>query len=589
MAALKVAIMFCLILFIIYCVLIVKKHMPCLHKDMASMEPSEKDGDLSQQDNEELMSESAGEEQLKEEIPKKLEADEVQGGSSDLVDESCHEASFEDCFTEQNIEVEQDLETIPLEGFPFEEWPSSKEDEAVSDEGESEKDKDILILEDEILSIENESHDQIMEMAITNEKKGGIASMPLIQAQVLIGEGTIQTMLESTVTLDLPAVKVKEIRAEVRDVTTNIIEDKVIIQAVVHKQIFFIGTDAVVHHQAEDIPVSYFVDITGAAPGMDVSVTPTVEHVTYSLLDSTTLHQKVILLFNAVVTQTQLLDVEEGADPTLYYVATVIGQGSQQLIVENGVTLSNPAQKVDEITAEVRDIVTDITNDKIVIQGILHKQIYYVGTDNVEYHQAEDVPFSLFVDVTGAAPGMDVTVTNVIENISYTLENETELTQRVVILFSVVVTQNIQINLVEGTDPAILVEQVMGEDQGQTLLQDVVTMDRPTQKIRSIDAEVSEISCQVIPDKVIIEGTIHKQIYYIGTDDVEYEQGEDVDFSFFVDLPGATPDMNCTVVPTIESVIHELQNETQMLEKVVLQVSVMVSNTVEFTPSLVTP
>lgn len=410
--------------------------------------------------------------------------------------------------------------------------------------------------------------------------------MPLIQAQVLIGENSAQTMLESTVTLDFPAVKVKEIRAQVQNVRADIIEDKVIVQAMVHKQIFFVGTDSVVHHQVEEVPVSYFIDIPGAAPGMQVDVTPNVEHVTFSLVDSTTLHQKVILLFEAVVTDTQLLDVEERTDPMLYWVASVVGQGSQQLIVENGVTLPNLAQKVDEITAEVRDIVTDITTDKVVIQGILHKQIYYVGIDNVEYHQSEDVPFSLFVDVKGAAPGMNVSVTDTIEDVSYTLKNETELIQRVVILFSVVVTQNVQINLLPGAEPTILVEQVMAEEEGQTLLQDLVTMERPTQMIRRIDAEVSDISCHVIPNKVIVQGTIHKQIYYIGLDDVEYEQGEDTDFSLYVDVPGALPTQNCTVIPTIEGVLFELQNETQLLETVVLAISVLMTNTEEFNPTL---
>jgi len=514
-----------------------------------------------------------------EQEPKESEEEVVQESQSEKFAEA-------EEITEDNNEPETDKD-LTEQNMEQQEIHSSGDDKVQLAEGVSEEEKSITDFEDDILSKEEISHDPTGDLAISDEnKEGGISNMPLIQAQVLIGEGSIQTMLESTVTLNLPAVKVKEIRAEVRDLRADIIEDKVIIQAVVHKQIFFVGTDAVVHHQAEDIPVSYYVDIPGAAPGMQVTVTPTVEHVTFSLLDSTTLHQKVILMFETVVTETQILDVVEGTEPVFYYVVSVVGQGSQQLIVENTITLANPAQKVDEITAEVRNIVTDITTDKVVIQGILHKQIYYVGTDNVEYHQSEDVPFSLFVDVPGAAPGMDVNVTYTIEDLTYNLENETELTQRVVILFSVVVTQNIQINLVADDGPTILIEQVMAEEEGQTLLQDLVTMDRPTQKIRSIDAEVSDISCYVIPNKVIVQGTIHKQIFYIGLDDVEYEQGEDVNFSFFVDVPGALPEQNCTVIPTIESVMFELQNETQMLERVVLAVSVLVTDTIEFNPSL---
>lgn len=579
MPALKIAIV-CLVLFLAFYLWIKKRSRAGHRQDEEAIDDMKDDAEISDEPwqeghtkdqwlEEEQVQESG---ELKEEMTQGAEAGELVEADEGATDEGS-ESESDDGLLQQDTKQE-DESTSPNDG------------EAQPDESLSSEEKSVSIFKDDISSEEENGHDPTGDMVINDEKKGGgISNMPLIQAQVLIGEGSIQNMLESTVTLNLPAVKVKEIRAQVQELRADVIEDKVIIQAVVHKQIFFIGTDAIVHHQAEDIPVSYYIDIPGAAPGMQVSVTPTVEHVTYSLLDSTTLHQKVIMLFNAVVTETQLLDVEEGTEETLYYVAAVVGQGSQQLIVENAVTLSNPAQKVDEITAEVRNIVTDITTDKVVIQGILHKQIYYVGTDNVEYHQAEDVPFSLFVDVIGAAPGMNVTVTYDIEDISYTLENETELTQRVVILFTVVVTQNVQINLVEGEGDTILVEQVMAEEEGQTLLQDLVTMDRPTQKIRSIDAEVADISCYVIPDKVIIQGTIHKQIYYIGTDDVEYEQGENVDFSFFVDVPGAIPDQNCTVIPTIESVMYELQNETQMLERVVLGVSVLVTNTVPFNPT----
>lgn len=432
------------------------------------------------------------------------------------------------------------------------------------------------IQDNEIQQEEEKGLTDILE----KEQKGEDIMDPLIQVPVLIGEGSIQKMVESTVTLANPAVKVREIRARVDDLRTEVIQDKVIIQGMLHKQIFYVGTDAVIHHQTEIIPVSYFMDISGAAPGMNVTVTPTIEHIAYTLLDQNTLHQKVILVFNAVVTDTQVLNVLPGVGTPLYYVPQVAGQGSQQLIVETTVQLTNPAQKVDEITATVKDITTDVITDKVVIQGVLHKQIFYVGTDNVEYHQAEDVPFSLFVDTTGAAPGMNVQVQPVIESINYSLENETTLQQKVVIQFSVTVTQNTKLNLLPITGKTILVEEVVGEATGQTLLQDIVTMERPTQKIRNIDATVTDISCQVITNKVIIQGTIHKQIFYIGTDNIEYEQGEDVNFSFFVDLTGAAPGMNCTSVPTIESVIPELLSETQLLQKVVLKVDILVTSTV---------
>jgi hypothetical protein len=486
-----------------------------------------------------------------------------------------------DHVTEKQEEKEQKKPEETIEG--------EREMQAVCERGREVKSEGKEESEGEEYGREQTEDDKIQQeggkgftdiISFEKNQKGEDIMDPLIQVPVLIGEGSIQKMVESTITLANPAVKIREIRARVDDLRTDVIQDKVIIQGTLHKQIFYVGADAVIHHQTEFIPVSYFVDILGAAPGMNVTVTPTIEHVAYTLLDPTILHQKVILVFEAVISDTQLLEVIPGIGTPLYYVPQVAGQGSQQLIVETTVQLSNPAQKVDEITAAVKDITTDVITDKVVIQGVLHKQIFYVGTDNIEYHQAEDVPFSLFVDVTGAGAGMNVQVKPVIETINYTLENETSLLQKVVIQFSVIVTQNTELNLLPITGKTILVEEVKGEATGQTLLQDIVTMERPTQKIRNIEAAVTDIACQVITNKVIIQGTIHKQIFYIGTDNIEYEQGEDVDFSFFVDLTGAAPGMNCTLVPTIESVIPELLSETQLLQKVVLKVDILVTSTV---------
>ncbi len=444
---------------------------------------------------------------------------------------------------------------------------------------------------DDLGSYKSFSHKDVSENTIScgnkTEKKKEEEKMALIQAPVLIGEGCIQRMVESTVTLEDSAIKIKEIRALVENLNTTVIQDKVIIQGTLHKQIFYVGEDAVVHHQTELIPISFFIDIENAMPGMSTTVIPVIEHVTYTLLDSETLHQKVILIFSVTVTDIQNLDVVEGTGTPLYFVSRIMGEGSQQLIVETAVTLVQPTLKVDEITATIQNIVTDVIDDKVIIQGILHKQVFYVGLDNIEYHQAEDIPFSLFVDVEGATPGMNVQVIPTIETINYNLENNSDLAQHVVIQFSVIVTEGVSVNLEEGAGPTILLNEIVGEATNQTLLQDIIAMENPTQKIRNVEAEITEINAQVITNKVILQGQIHKQIYYIGIDNIEYEQGEDIEFSFFVDLPNAVPGMNTTLNPTIESVITELLNENEMLEKVVLSVDVLVSSTVNFDVNLV--
>ncbi|HOJ77978.1 MAG TPA: DUF3794 domain-containing protein [Bacillota bacterium] len=83
-------------------------------------------------------------------------------------------------------------------------------------------------------------------------------------------------------------------------------------------------------------------------------------------------------------------------------VLKVIGEKVGQIVVENSVPIN--AIKIDKINAEIRETVDHIFKNKIVKQGIIHKQVFYVDPDNVVRHLAEDIPFMLTVDIPGVDP-----------------------------------------------------------------------------------------------------------------------------------------------------------------------------------------
>jgi hypothetical protein len=80
----------------------------------------------------------------------------------------------------------------------------------------------------------------------------------------------------------------------------------------------------------------------------------------------------------------------------------VIGEKVGQVVLEN--TLPINAIKIDRINAELRDTTDHIFRNKIVKQGIIHKQIFYVDPDNVVRHVGEDIPFMLTVEIPGVNP-----------------------------------------------------------------------------------------------------------------------------------------------------------------------------------------
>lgn len=411
---------------------------------------------------------------------------------------------------------------------------------------------------------------------------------PLIRAEVVIGENTRQLLVEQNVTLTIPAIKVRNINASVINITTDVIADKVVIQGVLHKQIFFVGEDNIVHHQAEDIAFSTFIDVPGAEPGMNVQIDSVIETVIFNLLTSQVVHQKVVIEFFVKITETRQLNVVSGNGP-LVRVDQVVGENTKQQLFENFITLTIPAIKIDDITVVIRDLTTHVIQDKIIIQGTLHKQIFFVSMDNIEFHQAEDIEFSTFVDIPGAASGMQVEVTPTVEFIHFELREPTTVLQKVVVEFFAKVTESVQINLLLGPGALLKLETVVGENTNQILVENLFTLPITTVKIREIIAQIHNLTTEVINDKVIIQGILHKQIFFIGTDNLEHHQAENIPFSTFVDIIGTTTGMNVHVNPRIETILFELVDSTTLRQKVVIEFFVKVTETQQLSVQIVSP
>ncbi|MCK4257332.1 MAG: DUF3794 domain-containing protein [Halanaerobiales bacterium] len=407
--------------------------------------------------------------------------------------------------------------------------------------------------------------------------------LELVKVPVVVGENTTQQMLVTDLCLDFCAIKVRDVQAKICDLTVTVITDKVIVQGILHKQIFFVDENNVVRHQSEDIPFSFFVDVPGAEPSMDVQIHPVIEHISTELIcDGCVLHQKVVIEFFVKVTDTQQIFVEVGEGP-LVKLERVVGENSVQTLVPNSLELPIPAIKVVDIDAEVRDITCEVIQDKVIIQGIVHKQVFFIDTDDIERHIGEDVPFSTFVDVPGAEPGNNCQIHPIIEFIKHELSDDgTILDQEIVLEIFVKITETVQLNLVIGDDILLKIPEVIGENVCQILLENVFELPICAIKIKEIDAVVKDVRCTIIRDKVIIQGIVHKQIYFIDEENIERHQSEDVPFSTFVDVQGAEPGMDADINPVIEFVKPELDPPSTLLrQKIVLEIFVKVTQTVQ--------
>lgn len=96
-------------------------------------------------------------------------------------------------------------------------------------------------------------------------------------------------------------------------------------------------------------------------------------------------------------------------------VLKVVGEKVAQVVLENDVCID--AIKIDKIDAMLGPFEDHVFKNKVVKQGVIHKQVFYVDHDNVVRHMAEDVPYMLTVDIPNVRPGDDVEVQNHLQDI----------------------------------------------------------------------------------------------------------------------------------------------------------------------------
>ena len=87
------------------------------------------------------------------------------------------------------------------------------------------------------------------------------------------------------------------------------------------------------------------------------------------------------------------------------------------------------------------------------------------------------------------------------------------------------------------------VEQVVGENASQTSVIRDVILPGKVRKIAEVDTKLQNVSGRVIENKVVVEGVIHKQIFYVEDETGQLKEFtvDDERFVHFVDVPGAMP------------------------------------------------
>ncbi len=290
-----------------------------------------------------------------------------------------------------------------------------------------------------------------------------VVDMELFKVHSVIGEDLVSEQISPVATLPVVAKKIIRIVPTVQNVTTEVQNDVVVLSGVIHKQIFFVeeedpasnAAEGMARHATEDIPFTQTIPIPGARSGHQVQSDVRVSLENYELINApgNTLKQTLNIETFVKVTETvQLEIVTDVRGPgievakKLLKIESVLTDVFQEETLRNLVQLPQ-AIKIFEILANIVDLKAEVEFDRVIVTGVLHKQVFFVDADNFIRHHREDIPLHIVISVPGARSGMNVdVVARIMGDITHRIVDTQVLTveQKAVIEVFVKVTQTVQ-------------------------------------------------------------------------------------------------------------------------------------------------
>ena len=271
-------------------------------------------------------------------------------------------------------------------------------------------------------------------------------------------------------------------------------------------------------------------------------------------------------------------------------VQNVVGEDTKQVNIINEVEFPVKVKKVWETTVDLEDVETDIIKNKVIITGIIHKQVYFVVEETCEvngilyeagevYEQTVEEKFSEFVEIPGAEEDMNVDVQCRVEYVDWDDIGPEDIEcgdpdlwrQTLVCEIFVKVTETVEMEVVidvkapglhiDVIKEELIVESIVGENEKQTEVVENIVFPEPIKKVKNVTAKVKNIETNIVPNKIIIEGTLHKQIYYVDIVTGQLrELSVDEDFTVWLDIPGAVEDQDVDVDVDVEYVDVDPRN-----------------------------
>ncbi|MCL2336152.1 MAG: DUF3794 domain-containing protein [Firmicutes bacterium] len=298
----------------------------------------------------------------------------------------------------------------------------------------------------------------------------------------------------------------------------------------------------------------------------------------------------------------------------------IVSEDSRQIVVRGAITIPDAKPDVEQVistdkTAKIKS--TKLLPDKVVVEGKLTVQVVYVAFEPPQsvHHFHGQIPFTGFVDLPGALPGMDLQTDVLVEDLKVTPSSKDTRVFDVTVVLQLMgkVTEPQEVEVLTITDDdsdtddnaqaddntqdndntqddndtqakyeTIHINDVVARGTSQVIVS--AEFDEPLEKpepetILDVDSTVTITETRLVTDKVIVDGELSLQILYVGAvpRQTVHEQRQTIKFTDFVDVEGADPDMDVNVKARVEDCEVQIKGDPYFEANCVIKLDAMVT------------
>lgn len=220
--------------------------------------------------------------------------------------------------------------------------------------------------------------------------------------------------------------------------------------------------------------------------------------------------------------------------------------------------------------------------NKVIVEGfIIFHAIYVAFSPEQSVHHFHDkIPFTTFVDLPGALPGMEVKVDVVVEEINWVKSKgcACDFDVTVALYLSAKVTEIQEIEIVTQCPNGctckteeIDVNHVIGSNSKQVVISNVFEAPQqkpPIEKFLNVDAKIEITESKILNDRIILDGEVTVQILYVAMlpEQPVHQMHHTFKFTEYLEITGAKPDMGLRYNLFLEDVDVDILKGCDTLE-----------------------